>query len=97
MSIAEQALFLVDLSPNLEQRRRIEAFSDLDQTISASFASPEARPAETEPKPQTGAFSVAARLSRSNYEDQARAEALMHALRQIRVSNVQTPRVIRRA
>lgn len=97
MSIAEQALFLVDLSPNLEQRRKLEAFSDLEQTISASFASPEACAKEAEQSPQSGAFSVAARLSRSNYEDQARAEALMHALRRIRVSNVQTPRVIRRA
>lgn len=96
MSIAEHALHLLDFSPNTERRKKIENFLDLEQLVSASFgaALPER---DQEPAPAASAYSVAARLSRSNYEDQARAEALMSALRQIRVSHAQSPRVIRRA
>ncbi len=96
MSIAEHALHLLDFTPNIAIRKKIENFLDLEQLVSASFGAAEPQREETQPAPAT-AYSVAARLSRSNYEDQARAEALMSALRQIRVSHAQSPRVIRRA
>lgn len=96
MIIAEQALHLLDLSPNTELRKKIENFLDLEQLVSSSFGAA-APVGKTEWEPErAGAYSVAARLNRSNYEDQARAEALMNALRQIRVSNGQSPRVLRR-
>jgi hypothetical protein len=99
MSISEHALHLLDHTPNFERRKKIENFLDLDQLVSSSFGLTvsETPPTVTQDSNQTGAYSVAARLNRSNYEDQARAEALMSALRQIRVSHAQSPRVIRRA
>jgi len=91
MSLAEQALFLLDILPSAQCRKNLENFSNLDQTIVASFpvmdrATPvlvEIRKTEIEAVP----FSVASRMSRANYEDQARAEALTQALRQIRASH----------
>lgn len=102
MSLAEQALFLLDILPSIQSRNRLENFSDLEQTIVASLPGTEI-PVETvavaaivEPNP----FHVASRMSRSNYEDQARAEALTQALRQIRASNASkssAPRVTGRS
>ncbi len=88
MSLAEQALFLLDILPSIQSRNRLENFSSLDQTIETSLPGTQTVSVETvktisEPNP----FSVASRMSRSNYEDQARAEALTLALRQIRASN----------
>ncbi|MGZ3701799.1 MAG: hypothetical protein ACXWSD_08390, partial [Bdellovibrionota bacterium] len=87
MSLAEQALFLLDIQPSIRSRTNPENFSNLDQTIVASL------PGLVEPAPETktvaeaNPFSVASRMSRSNYEDQAKAEALTRALRQIRASH----------
>ena len=87
MSLAEQALFLLDILPNIQNRNKLENFSSLDQTIVASLPGT-ITPAETgKPVAEANPFSVASRMSRSNYEDQARAEALTQALRQIRASN----------
>lgn len=100
MSIAEQALSLLDILPSIESRKSLENFSNLDHTIDASFpgasALAEGRGESTEENP----FSVASRMSRSNYEDQARAEALTQALRQIRARHAAKPansRVLRRS
>ena len=87
MSLAEQALFLLDILPSIRSRSNPENFSSLDQTIGASL------PGTAEPEQVAAAvveaspFSVASRMNRSNYEDQARAEALTQALRQIRASH----------
>lgn len=88
MSLAEQALFLLDILPSIQSRNKLENFSDLDQTITASLPGT-ISPAETAAKiaAEPNPFHVASRMSRSNYEDQARAEALTQALRQIRASN----------
>ena len=87
MSLAEQALFLLDIPPSIQSRTRLENFACLEQTIVASLPgtqeAPEVRETAAEPNP----FFVASRMSRANYEDQARAEALTQALRQIRASN----------
>lgn len=92
MTISEQALFLLDIDPSLANRRKLENFFDLDGIVNASFDSNSSAPAitieETDPKP----FSVASRLSRSNYENQAKSEALMEALKQIRAGNASKPR-----
>ncbi len=91
MSLAEQALFLLDIPPSIRSRMSLENFSSLDQTIGASFPGT-LSPVETgKTITETNPFSVASRMSRSNYEDQARAEALTQALRQIRASHAAKP------
>lgn len=97
MSLAEQALFLLDIPPSIQNRRSLENFTCLEQTIGASFPgtseaaeSGEAPPADTAAEPNP--FFLASRMSRANYEDQARAEALTQALRQIRASNASKSR-----
>jgi hypothetical protein len=87
MSLAEQALFLLDILPSIRGRSNPENFTNLDQTIVASLpGTPE--PAAVPPAvAEANPFSVASRMSRSNYDDQARAEALTQALRQIRASH----------
>ncbi len=97
MNIAEQALFLLDTFPSAQNRKKLENFWNLDQTISASFPGalePEVTAAVAPENP----YSVASRMNRSNYEDQARAEALTNALRQLRAGYVTktNSRVIRR-
>jgi len=99
MSLAEQALFLLDIQPNIRNRKNPENFSSLEQTIVASFpvtSDSWGAAAAVEVSSlgngaaavlQSSPFSVASRMSRSNYEDQARAEALTQALRQIRASH----------
>jgi hypothetical protein len=87
MSLAEQALSLLDILPSIESRNKLENFSSLDQTIVASFPGTSSHSEVAKPTPEANPFSVASRMSRSNYEDQARAEALTQALRQIRASN----------
>jgi hypothetical protein len=93
MSIAEQALFLLDVFPSVAHRRNLENFSNLDQTISASLPREGVASEPVLPPPAAvpeSPFSVASRMSmsRSNYEDQARAEALTNALRKLRESHV---------
>jgi len=95
MSIAEQALILLDISPSITKRKNLENFINLDPVISASFpgaaiidadlsAAPEEKPAEN-------LYTVASRMGRANYEEHAKAEALMHALRQMRAKNSSRP------
>jgi hypothetical protein len=87
MSLAEQSLFLLDILPSIQSRNRLENFSNLDQTIGASLPGTQAPAEVVRTVAEANPFSVASRMSRSNYEDQARAEALTQALRQIRASN----------
>ncbi len=87
MSLAEQALFLLDIQPNIRNRKNPENFSSLEQTIVASLPGTKIQFTETKTIEEASPFSVASRMSRSNYEDQARAEALTQALRQIRASH----------
>jgi hypothetical protein len=101
MSIAEQALFLLDILPSIKHRKSLDNFSNLDQTINASFPGANA-PEEVNKVERTeeNPFSVASRMSRSNYEDQARAEALTQALKHFRAKNAAKPtssRVIRQS
>jgi hypothetical protein len=100
MSIAEQALFLLDIPPSVEQRNKLENFSDLEPVVRASIKAAsgetEAAPARTE---AAAPYSMASRMSRPNYEDQARAEALTSALQKLRANYIHRPsngtRVIR--
>ena len=87
MSLAEQALFLLDILPSIQSRNRLEHFSSLDQTIVESLPGTQVAVEAVKTISESNPFSVASRMSRSNYEDQARAEALTEALRQIRASN----------
>jgi hypothetical protein len=87
MSLAEQALFLLDIQPSIRSRKNPENFSSLDQTIVASLPGTQVQVDAARTVTEANPFSVASRMSRSNYEDQARAEALTQALRQIRASH----------
>lgn len=96
MSLAEQALFLLDIQPSIRSRQNPENFSSLDQTIFASLPGMPIREERTAAPVEQSPFSVATRMSRSNYEDQARAEALTQALRQIRASHASSATSARR-
>lgn len=87
MSLAEQALFLLDIPTSIQSRNSLENFTCLEQTISASLPGTEESASKAPPAAEANPFFVASRMSRANYEDQARAEALTQALRQIRASN----------
>jgi hypothetical protein len=101
MSIAEQALSLLDIFPSVQSRSRLENFSSLDLVIGASLPGSKAPLKETEPAASENLYSVASRMGRANYEEQAKAEALLNALRQMRAKNaarsIQTSRVLRRS
>ena len=90
MSVAEQALLLLDLAPNTSHRQSLENFPCLDSMISASLGmTGEAAPADA--AAPTGAaeslYSVASRMGRTNYEERAKDEALFEALRQLKAQN----------
>lgn len=92
MTLAEQALYLIDLGPLVKKRKNLEFFPSLDAMISGSFtvtAPLVNAPAEqaAAPASSTNSFSIASRLGRSNYDDQARAEALINAIKKIRASH----------
>jgi hypothetical protein len=89
MNLAEQALFLLDIQPSTKNRKSLDNFANLDQMILASFPgeSAPAEPVKNEPTAEKKPFSVASRMSRVNYEDQARAEALTQALKHFRAKN----------
>jgi hypothetical protein len=90
MSIAEQALILLDILPSKIKRSRVENFFNLDLVINASFSGAAAR-LELEEKPVDSLYTVASRMGRTNYEEHAKAEALLHALRQMRAKNATKP------
>lgn len=91
MSLAEQALFLLDIVPSIRSRKNLESFSSLDQTIGASLPGTQCLSESGKALPDANPFFVASRMSRSNYEDQARAEALTKALQQIRANHAANP------
>jgi hypothetical protein len=98
MSLAEQALFLLDIQPSIRSRQNPENFSSLEDTIGASLPGTEAPAApQARPEAEANPFFVASRMSRSNYETQARAEALTQALRQIRASHASPALTARRS
>ena len=89
MSVAEQALFLLDFLPSEEKRRKLENFISLDQAVNASlpgYTNTEIK--ASDPAPEKNHYSVATRMKLSNYETQAKAEALSNALRYLRASHV---------
>jgi hypothetical protein len=101
MSVAEQALSLLDIFPSMQSRSRLENFSSLDLVIGASLPGSQAPLQEAEPAVTENLYSVASRMGRANYEQQAKAEALLNALRQMTAKNaarsIQTSRVLRRS
>lgn len=98
MSITDQALFLLDLQPSIQRRKSLENFWSLDPEISDSIAPPaETKEEQSILESVQTPFAVAARMGRPNYEEQAKAEALYNALRQMRAKHAAKPshRVIR--
>ena len=96
-SLSEQALHLIDIAPCVSKRRRLDNFANLDPEIGVSISSGVLAAPEAPPAPPAAPYSVAARLDRPQYEEQAKAEALMNALRQMRSKHgaKSSPRVIR--
>jgi hypothetical protein len=101
MSIAEQALSLPDIFPSIRNRSNLENFTSLDGVIVASFSPPGPLPviSESAPVSTENLYAVASRMGRANYDEQAKAEALLNALKQMRAKNAgrpnQTARVLR--
>lgn len=98
MSITDQALFLLDIQPSIQRRKSLEIFGSLDPEISDSIAPPaEVKEDKSILESVQTPFAVAARMGRPNYEEQAKAEALYNALRQMRAKHATKPshRVIR--
>lgn len=90
MSVLEQALSLLDVLPSVLSRKKLENFSSLDPEINASLpgSTVAAAPAATATE---SLYSVASRMGRPDYEENAKAEALLHALRQMRAKNARKP------
>ena len=87
MSLSDQALNLLDIHPSISKRRRLDNFSCLDSEIALSISNGTITIEEVAPPLAASLappFSMAARLDRPQYEEQAKAEALMNALRQMR-------------
>ena len=83
MKISEQVLSLLDIpTPN----KTSHDFSGLENTVNESFGTiePEIQPLEA---PAANPYSFASRMTKSNNDDQLRAEALMTALQKIRAGN----------
>jgi hypothetical protein len=98
VTISDQALFLLDDCFGHDRRTRLDIFSQLEAFVSSSLNGTIQAPATAEiPTSTLSTFTVAARLNRTNYDDQARAEALLAALQKIRnrKSPFQSGRVIR--
>jgi hypothetical protein len=87
MSISEQALSLLDIVPSIASRKKLENFSSLDSEINASFPGASLPPVLPEENPASLPYAVASRMGRPNYEEQAKADALFKALRQMRANN----------
>lgn len=88
MSIAEQALLLLDIPPSINNRNKLASFSDIEPIVRASLRTALGEPEAVLPRAEVAApYSMASRMSRSNYEDQARAEALTNALQKLRANH----------
>ena len=101
LTINDQALLLLDDSVAREKRNQLDVFAGIAHLVSTSFTE-KAPPIIGEQTKSTGnasSFTVAARLGRTNYDDQARAEALITALKKLRgrpnTASYQSGRVIR--
>lgn len=95
LTISDQALLLLDDSGAISYKKNLDAFSSLENEIKNSFC--DTVTTEITQHPVSNNFSVAARLTKSGYDDKARAEALVSALKKIRTrkSNYSSGRVIR--
>lgn len=88
MKFAEQALILLDLPSNINLARRLDHFPDIESMVNSSFEKnilPEEKPEQM--AASTESFTVASRMGRVNYDEQAKAEALVSALAKIRSNN----------
>lgn len=105
LSISEQALLLLDDKLSPQKRNSLDFFTNVDHFIHSSLgikqedAKTEASsPVPTQPA-SSNAFTVAARLGRGNYEENAKNEAIVNALQRLRnrpdTSKYSSGRIIR--
>ena len=78
-SLSDQALSLLDLYPSLPSH---EIFTSLEPLITGSLQNNPTAKEITQETPVS--YTVAQRLHRAQYEDQARADALITALQKLR-------------
>jgi len=87
MKFAEQALILLDLPTNSNLSRRLDRFPDIESMVNSSFEETILPVERLEIPTSTESFTVASRMGRVNYDEQAKAEALVTALEKIRSNN----------
>lgn len=99
MRFAELALQLLDLSPEKSSLNRPSDLFDLEKTISDSLQEGIELKSSTPAEPLASElYSVATRMGKSNYDEVAKAEALLLALKKMRAKNaagLKSTRVIR--
>jgi hypothetical protein len=99
MRLAEFALNLLDLNPEKSLVQYPPSMAELEKTISDSLAEGTDSAVAAQPLPDSASpYSVATRMGKSNYEEVAKAEALLLALKKMRAKNangLKSTRVIR--
>ncbi len=99
MRLAEFALNLLDLNPEKTPAQYSASMAELEKTISDSLAEGAELASQTQALPDSASlYSVATRMGKSNYEEVAKAEALLLALKKMRAKNaagLKSTRVIR--
>jgi hypothetical protein len=98
MRLSELALNLLDLNPEKSSIGKGEYLVDIEKTIEASLL--DDLPKESFPvkEDSMNSYSVASRMGKSNYDEVAKAEALLLALKKMRAKNAagfKSTRVIR--
>ena len=88
MSLDKHSLFLLDLPGRDNRIAEREFFQSLADMVLASFDYKKSQNTITDSPPEkAGNYSLLSRMSRVDYHSQARAEALMKTLQQIRTQN----------
>ena len=104
LSISEQALLLLDDKLSPQKRNSLDFFANVDHFIQSSLGLKQENtkagpsPSSSE-QASSNAFTVAARLGRGNYEENAKNEAIVNALQRLRnrpdTSKYSSGRIIR--
>ncbi len=83
-NISDQALLLLDDFHSSRSRKKMDLFADLEEHVTNSLQTSKPASSAISSSENANPFTVAARLGRSNYEEQAKSEALLSALKKLR-------------
>jgi hypothetical protein len=84
MTVSDLANFLLDDTSAVSRRCQLDLFKDLDQTILSTFDKTQPAPVAEALPVANGSYVVASRLGRTNYEANAKKEAISKALQAMR-------------